>query len=180
MRRLTATVTRTPRPASPDAGAPIRLQKATRARGAPSARRVTAWALAAGAPAAATLTVRLVGESESCRLNQQFRGKAGATNVLAFPAGEGAARAEPELGDLVICLPLVRREARAQGKRLQDHCAHLVVHGVLHLLGHDHDRAADARTMERAEKRILRRLGIGDPYRPAGGSGKGAGRRKAT
>ena len=143
----------------------VRVQRATRAARAPSAARLALWARAAGAQAGRTLTVRLVGYPESRRLNESFRGKSGATNVLAFPAGKPLPGVEAELGDLVICLPLVLREARQQGKKPLDHLAHLVVHGTLHLLGHDHDQAAKARKMENAEVRILRGLGIGDPYR---------------
>jgi probable rRNA maturation factor len=147
------------------APAPVRVQRATRAGRAPSVARLALWAHAAGARAGRTLTVRLVGYPESRRLNAGFRGKVGATNVLAFPAGPAPAGAEAELGDLVICLPLVLREAREQGKKPLDHLAHLVVHGTLHLLGHDHDQEAKARKMENAEVRILRGLGIDNPYR---------------
>jgi probable rRNA maturation factor len=110
------------------------------------------------------VTVRLVGWPESRRLNENFRGKAGATNVLAFPATAMSAAGTAELGDLVICLPLVYREAREQRKRPLQHLAHLVIHGTLHLLGHDHTRGPRARKMETAEVRILRRLGFPDPY----------------
>jgi probable rRNA maturation factor len=109
------------------------------------------------------VTVRLVGWPEGRRLNESFRGRSGATNVLAFPAAHATTR--EELGDLVICLPLVYREAREQNKRVLHHLAHLVVHGTLHLLGNDHDHEASARKMETAEVRILRRLGFPDPYR---------------
>ena len=128
----------------------VRVQLATRAGRPPSAARLAGW----------------VGYPESRRLNQGFRGKSGPTNVLAFSAGPApAGGAEVEIGALVICLPLVYREAREQGKKPLDHLAHLVVHGMLHLLGHDHDQEAEARRMEHAEVRILRRLGIGNPYR---------------
>lgn len=143
----------------------IRVQRATRTGRAPAPALFARWACAAGAPPGVALTVRLVGSRESRRLNAAFRGKDAATNVLAFPAGPVSGADEPELGDLVICLPVVAGEARAQGKRLHDHLAHLVVHGTLHLLGHDHDRPANARKMEVAELRILQGLGIADPYR---------------
>ena len=123
---------------------------------APAAARLRAWALAA-APAGALVTLRVVGLSEARRLNRSFRGRDYATNVLSFPYS----RAQ---GDIVLCHPVIAREARAQGKRLAAHYAHLVVHGMLHLRGRDHRRAADARRMERAEIRILRGLGFGDPY----------------
>jgi probable rRNA maturation factor len=131
----------------------------------PRGADLPAWvAAAAGARRRGAVTVRLVGMAEGRRLNENFRGKRGPTNVLAFPAGPGAAHAE--LGDLVICLPVVQREAREQGKKPLHHLAHLVIHGTLHLLGHDHDRDAAARKMEAAEVRILGRLGFPDPYRP--------------
>jgi probable rRNA maturation factor len=93
-------------------------------------------------------------------LNRRFRGKNRSTNVLSFDGAPGG------LGDVVLALETVQAEAEAQGKSLADHVAHLVVHGVLHLMGHDHARAAEARRMERLEGEILARLGIGDPYRP--------------
>jgi probable rRNA maturation factor len=124
---------------------------------------------AAGAPAAALLrryareasraeiTLRIVGLAEGRRLNKHFRRKNYATNVLSFPYGGGS-------GDIVLCHPVIAREARAQRKSLRAHYAHLVVHGALHLRGLDHLRRADAVRMERAEIRILRRLGFSDPY----------------
>ena len=97
------------------------------------------------------LTLRVVGAREGRRLNNLFRKNDRATNVLSFPLdGEG---------DIVLCHPVVAREARSQGKALRAHYAHLVVHGVLHLRGFDHGRA-----MERREVRILRGFGIADPY----------------
>ncbi|MCW5752371.1 MAG: rRNA maturation RNase YbeY [Alphaproteobacteria bacterium] len=98
-------------------------------------------------------------------LNRRWRAKDRPTNVLAFPAGAPAPRGAPlVLGDVVLALETVRREARLQGKKPADHFQHLVVHGVLHLAGHDHETAAEAGVMESLETRILRRLGIADPY----------------
>jgi probable rRNA maturation factor len=113
--------------------------------------------------------VRVVGAAESRRLNKGWRRQDHATNVLSFPApvarGRAVAAGEPRsLGDLVICAPVLAREARAQGKPKAAHWAHLVVHGSLHLLGFDHERAADACRMERREKRVLAALGFPDPY----------------
>jgi probable rRNA maturation factor len=125
-------------------------------RGAPSVSRLRAWALAA-APAGAEVTLRVVGAAEARRLNRAFRKRDYATNVLSFAYARGA-------GDIVLCHPVIAREARAQRKRLAAHYAHLVVHGMLHLRGRDHRSAAEARRMERAEIRILRGLGFGDPY----------------
>ena len=151
----------------------MQVQLATRAARLPRGTDIPRWvgeALAAGRGAGrGVITVRLVGWRESRRLNENFRGKEGATNVLAFPATSdpGPVTAERELGDIAICLPLVHREAVEQGKRPVAHLAHLVVHGTLHLLGQVHDKGAAARRMETMEKKILRRLGFRDPYRPA-------------
>ncbi len=140
------------------------LQVATRAARLPRGTDLQAWVEAAGAAGGGELTVRLVGWPESRRLNERFRRGKGATNVLAFPPGAGQ-KATAELGDLVICLPLVYREATEQGKPPLQHLAHLVVHGVLHLRGFDHECAASARRMERIEVKVLARLGFPDPYR---------------
>ena len=114
------------------------------------------------------LTVRLVGEAESAALNGSFRGVKRQTNVLAFPVeyalGVREVVDEPELGDLVICAPVVAREADEQGKTLMQHYAHMTVHGCLHLLGYDHQTDAEADDMESMEIRILEYLGFPDPY----------------
>ncbi len=103
----------------------------------------------------------------SRRLNRTWRGKDKPTNVLSFPAADGEARPKDAprlLGDVVLAGGVVAAEAEAQGKRLSAHLAHLVVHGVLHLLGHDHERDRDAKRMEALEIRILRTLGVANPY----------------
>jgi probable rRNA maturation factor len=123
---------------------------------------------AAGAPARVSLTVRFVDEAESAGLNAAHRGRRGPTNVLAFPAGAPAGLprhlAQP-LGDVVVCVPLARAEAARHGKTDTARLAHLVVHGVLHLLGHDHHRRAQRVCMEALERTVLYRLGLPDPYR---------------
>ncbi len=106
--------------------------------------------------------VRIVDRGEGTDLNRRFRQRTAATNVLAFPAGEEAG----VLGDIAICAPVVAEEARAQGKPLAHHYAHLVVHGVLHLLGMDHASPDEARAMEAQEVTLLARLGIDNPYGP--------------
>ena len=111
-------------------------------------------------PEGAEVTVRFVAEAEGRRLNREWRGKDYATNVLSFPYS-----AKPLAGDLVICAPVVAREAKEQGKPLAAHYAHLLVHGCLHLMGLDHERDADAARMERRERRVLASLGFDDPYR---------------
>jgi probable rRNA maturation factor len=131
------------------------------ARSVPSAARLRRWAGAALGRRRGELTLRIVGPAESRTLNRRFRGKDQPTNVLSFPYGEPGV-----LGDIVICAAVVNREAREQGKRAPAHWAHMVVHGVLHLLGFDHIRPADARVMEGRERAILARLSFPDPYAP--------------
>ena len=125
---------------------------------APPARLLRRFALAAGRPGS-VVTLRIVGSAESKRLNSRYRGRRRATNVLSFNY-----QARPLRGDLVLCHPVIASEARSQGKTLAAHYAHLVVHGMLHLRGYDHVRAGDTARMERAEIRILGRLGFTDPY----------------
>jgi probable rRNA maturation factor len=141
---------------------------------APRSGDIATWAgMAIGRHAAGgELGVRVVGSAESRRLNARYRGKDRPTNVLSFSPPYAAASRSPKgvarpylLGDLVICAPVVRSEAREQGKSLQAHWAHLVVHGALHLIGYDHEREAEAKRMERREVAVLRRLGFANPYR---------------
>jgi probable rRNA maturation factor len=108
-------------------------------------------------------TIRVVGEVESRALNSQYREKDNATNVLSFPATNDYLGYEC-LGDLVICAPVVQQEASLQGKSLQSHWAHMVVHGMLHLQGYDHQTVTDANKMEGLEAKILSTLGYSNPY----------------
>lgn len=144
----------------------VTVQRVTRAARLPRGSDLSGWANMAAGSTRGELTARLVGYAESRRLNERFRGKARATNVLAFPAAAGPGAPAEVFGDLVICLPLVHSEALAQGKKPLHHLAHLVIHGTLHLLGYDHDRPAAARRMEAEEVRTMVRLGFPDPYRP--------------
>jgi probable rRNA maturation factor len=128
------------------------IQFAVPRRGLPGAAALRSWTLGASG-----ITLRIVGEREGRRLNASFRRKQKATNVLSFAYGRGG-------GDIVLCHPVIAREARAQGKSIAAHYAHLVVHGVLHLRGYDHEKKRDALRMEAREVRILRRLGFPDPY----------------
>ena len=136
--------------------------------GVPASMSFRRWAEAAlqGArhrkPAA--LSIRIVGAREGRALNLQYRGKDYATNVLSFPVELPRGVASPLLGDIVICAPVVVREARAQRKPIRDHYAHLTMHGVLHLLGFDHQNEHDSAEMEALETRVLGGLGIPDPY----------------
>ena len=113
-------------------------------------------------PARAQLSIRLVGQAEGRRLNRDFRGRDYATNVLTFEYGTDPTGTLH--GDLVLCLPVLKREAREQGKPLLEHAAHLTVHGTLHALGYDHIRVRDATRMEKLETRILAGMGLPDPY----------------
>ena len=127
------------------------------------------WAAAAlGARASGReISVLLVGPAASRRLNAKYRGRDRPTNVLSFPAPRAPGGPPALLGDLVICPAIVRAEARAQRKSARAHWTHMVVHGVLHLLGYDHERDDQALRMERREIRVLRGLGIANPYRAA-------------
>ena len=143
----------------------LEVQVATAHEPLPSASEIARWAEAALPDRADTaLVVRLVDRPESESLNTRFRGKRGPTNVLSFGADLPEQVTLPLLGDIVICAPLVAEEAAGQGKTERNHWAHLVIHGVLHLLGHDHRDPVEAQRMERLEVEILNRLGIADPY----------------
>ena len=160
------------------AGLAVEVQDASGGARMPPADKIRGWAkLALGADARGELTIRIVSKRESAELNQRYRGKRGPTNVLAFlseaqeqPKGE-AKDAPPNellpLGDLVICAPVLAREAAEQGKQLDAHWAHIVIHGTLHLQGFDHETAEQAAIMEGRERELLAGLGFPDPY--AGG-----------
>jgi probable rRNA maturation factor len=134
-------------------------------RAVPLLRRAVAATLAAEA-AEGSVTVLLTDDAAIRRLNTGFRGKEKATNVLSFPAPPGAGT----LGDLALSLATVRREALAEGRGFAAHAVHLAIHGALHLLGHDHLLAGEARRMERAEARILHRLGYANPWKTGFGA----------
>ncbi len=141
----------------------LALQNPARSRSLPPAARFRRWARAA-LERDADITLRVVGEREGRRLNRDYRARDYATNVLTFVYAQGA----PLSGDIVLCAPVVRREARDRGIAPEAHYAHLTVHGVLHLQGYDHLRRRDAEAMEALESRIVRKLGYADPY---GGQG---------
>jgi len=143
------------------------LQIASQARQLPSAAQFRAWCEVAlrQRTADSELTIRLVDEAEGRELNHSYRHKDYATNVLSFPADVPDELLDiPLLGDLVICVPVVEREAGEQGKSLEAHWAHLVIHGCLHLLGYDHIEEAEAEEMEALERTLLAELGHPDPY----------------
>lgn len=156
---------------------PVRLDVAvgyaTARAGVPAATSFRRWVTAAadGRIREADIAIRIVGEDEGRALNRHYRGKDYATNVLSFPGEmpEGVKLPKgvtlPLMGDLVLCAPVVAREAAEQGKPVAHHYAHMTVHGVLHLLGMDHQDEREAECMEQLEREILAGLGIDDPYR---------------
>ena len=149
------------------ASATLDVQYAVAQDGLPAAQQMLAWVEAAleAEQRGVELVIRLVDEAESAELNETYRGKPGPTNVLSFPFDMPPEVEEARLlGDLVICAPVVRLEAREQGKPELAHWAHLVVHGTLHLQGYDHQAEAEAAEMEGLERQILARLGYPDPY----------------
>jgi len=147
------------RNATPKPRLSLAVQYGVAAAKLPAPATLRRWAKAATERDAA-VTLRFVGKREGQTLNSLYRGKRYPTNVLAF-AYDRNPRIE---GDIVLCAPVVRDEARTQGKKFPDHCAHLVVHGMLHLQGYEHDTARDARVMEARETALLARLGVSDPY----------------
>lgn len=142
------------------------LQCASSAPDLPTKPQIRRWVKAAlrDERPQAELTVRLVDEAESRALNRDYRGKDKPTNVLSFPFDAPPGISSSLLGDLVICAPVVVREAAEQGKAASNHWAHIVVHGVLHLLGYDHEVESDAEVMEALEARVLAGFGISNPY----------------
>jgi len=142
----------------------VTLRYRTRRPWTPAPATLRGWARLAAGQRDGELGIRIVGSAESRALNLRYRGKPAPTNVLSFPMTAASGPAQALLGDIVVCAPLVDREAREQGKTLRAHWAHMVIHGTLHLLGFDHERATDARRMESRERRLLARLGIADPY----------------
>ena len=144
----------------------IEIQVAAQSEKLPSADQLQRWVDAALADygSDAELVVRIVEKEESSNLNEQYRHKQGPTNILSFPFEVPDGIHLNLLGDLVICAPVVAEEARAQDKPLENHWAHIVVHGILHLLGYDHIDEVDAEEMESKEVAILAQLNISNPY----------------
>jgi probable rRNA maturation factor len=144
----------------------IDVQYAISADGIPAPEKLRHWVDCGlqGRCPEAELALRIVDEAEITALNRQYRGKDGATNVLSFPYVPMPGVVTEQLGDIVICAPVVAAEAVAQGKSLEAHWAHMVIHGVLHLLGYDHHGEKEAQEMEALEIRLLAALGYPDPY----------------
>lgn len=149
----------------------LEIQRATEITEVPGDEQFRQWAESAltGREGEYSLAIRVVDEVEALRYNREYRDRDYATNVLSFPAElpEGLPEAvrESQLGDLLICAPVVAREAREQQLPEPDHWAHLVIHGVLHLLGYDHQQDDDADVMEALENKILSGFGVANPYR---------------
>jgi len=139
----------------------IDVQCVTSARNVPPPARIRQWARAA-LSGDARVTIRIVGSAEGRLLNRSYRKRDYATNVLTFVFRERP----PYEGDIALCAPVITREARAQRKTVAAHYAHMVMHGLLHLQGYDHENDTDAVKMERREKTLLARFGYPDPYRP--------------
>jgi probable rRNA maturation factor len=149
----------------------VDVQHAADGESALSSDDIAAWVAravdATGGPGDAELSVRVVDAAEMQQLNKEYRGNDKPTNVLSFPAGDIAGLPEDAgapLGDLVVCASVVKDEAELQGKSLEDHWAHMIVHGTLHLLGFDHEEDAAAADMESREVGILTAHGIANPY----------------
>lgn len=147
--------------------------------GIPLQRSLSRWSEAAlhaaGHDGDAELSILLADEASGRSFNQQYRNRDQATNVLSFPAELPPGVELPLLGDLILCCPVIAREARQQRKALNAHYAHMVIHGVLHLLGLDHQHEEEAVEMESLERAALARLGIADPYRDLDAAAASAG-----
>ncbi|MBY6205383.1 rRNA maturation RNase YbeY [Halomonas denitrificans] len=157
----------------------IDVQHAVALDGVPSDADLVRFAAAAlpDSGAEVEICLRVVDEAESRALNREWRGKDAPTNVLSFPASRPpglpeAVELPSPAGDVVLCAPVIAREARDQGKPPADHWAHLVIHGILHLRGFDHMQEEEAERMETVERELLAELGIADPYRDADAPGR--------
>ena len=148
----------------PKSNSLVSVQYAVPRRGLPSAASLRHWAATALGSSPGEVTLRIVDAEEGLVLNRQYRGRDYATNVLSFPVPELPDGTRPIRGDLVLCAPVIAREAEEQGKAPDAHWAHMVIHGCLHLCGHDHEERGEAEEMEALERRLLARLGYPDPY----------------
>ena len=144
----------------------IEIQAIYKSIGQPDQKQIQRWVDVAldGFNQDTEIVVRIVGEKESAKLNEQYRLKTGPTNILSFPVEMPEGIELNLLGDLVVCAPVLEKEALEQHKTLTDHWAHIIVHGVLHLLGYDHIDDDEAELMENKEITILNKLNIKNPY----------------
>jgi probable rRNA maturation factor len=142
------------------------IQSASSSKDAPDEQSMKRWVSAAivSKTGDTELSIRIVDERESQELNQTYRGSSGPTNVLSFPFDAEIPEPLPLIGDVVICAPVVAREAEQQNKELKAHWAHMIVHGVLHLQGYDHQNDTEAVIMETLETEIMQKLGFPPPY----------------
>lgn len=141
----------------------VQIQQACTARGIPAHAAFSDWAGAVEAPQAGSVCIRIVDPEEMSTLNHQFRNRPGPTDVLAFPA-DGIEREQGHLGDLAICASVVLEQAAAHMLDSEEHFAQVTVHGLLHLLGHDHQYDTERAQMQSQEARILEQLGFTNPY----------------
>ena len=145
----------------------VDIQRVTTSPELPENQQIRSWVkstMAAVDKKNRELTVRIVDEEEGTQLNEHWRKKKGSTNVLSFPSGDAKQYTPGLLGDIVLCAPVIIREAGEQKKTLESHWAHMIIHGTLHLLGYDHIKAEEAEEMELLEIRILESLGYKNPY----------------
>ena len=144
----------------------VDIQMASASEEAPDPQSIERWVSAAlnNQRDSTELSIRIVDTEEGKALNEQFRGSTGATNVLSFPFENESPEPLPLIGDIVICAPVVLKEANEQNKTLNAHWAHMIIHGVLHLLGYDHQNKTEATAMESLETKIMQSLGFPPPY----------------
>lgn len=146
----------------------VEIQAVFKSQGQPDRKQIQNWIDTAlfelDYPNDTEIVVRIVGEQESAELNKHYRQKEGPTNILSFPAEIPEVIGLNLLGDLVICAPVIEREALEQGKTLAHHWAHIIIHGILHLLGYDHIEDDEAEIMENMEINILQKFNIRNPY----------------
>ena len=142
------------------------IQKVSKLHNLPTKQQFTTWVTTALAKSQrqGELLIRIVDMKEMAELNRQYRKKSGPTNVLSFPFKSSLFAPDNSLGDIVLCAPVIKAEAKTQQKKILSHWAHLTIHGTLHLLGFDHMTPKDATPMEQLEIEYLGRLGFNDPY----------------
>ena len=142
-------------------GPDITVQFVTTNHSVPAEKEIRRWAGSALADAGGEVTIRITGEAEIQSLNNRWRNIDKPTNILSFPLHDAGC---PLLGDIVICAPVLEREAVQQGKSLRAHWAHITIHGILHLMGYDHTDEKNAEAMEAKETALMQELGFPDPY----------------
>lgn len=144
----------------------VNIQRSSKSPHTPTNQKIRKWVetALAGKRRRSEVTLRIVNIKESQQLNEKWLRKKGPTNVLSFPADNSGISGHKQLGDIILCAPVISREAAQQGKSLVAHWAHMVIHGTLHLIGYDHIKPAEIRKMENLEIKILASLGYANPY----------------